>query len=119
MRKIVLLAVAIIITACLLTACTPKAFFPEDGLWYCEDLKLYLSFEKDIDCYMLANGFNEECGWRSNRGSDWILIECIDYNCPLHELGDNILYAKRVSLDDTELTLKDKSGNIYVFVKVQ
>lgn len=99
----------------LLVVCVPVRYEPQEGVWYCEELQIQLSYEDDARTYITENGNRilGICG--TDRGSKLIGILCQSTHAG-HYVGEQLFLAEIISLDDHALVLYDKdSKQQYVF----
>lgn len=96
---------------------TYKVWRPEDGVWYCEELQMQLSFEKGQKSYVVLDGRVIPCACENNRGSKDVLVFC-QVNGSEYVIGDLIFSGRYVDLSDDTFVLKDrKTQQIYTFVR--
>lgn len=99
---------------------TYKVWRPEDGVWYCEELQMQLSFEKGQRSYVVLDGTNIVCACENARGSKDILVLCQQNNVRGYEIGDLIFGGRYVDMSDDTFVLRDKeSQKIYTFVRIE
>lgn len=97
---------------------TPSVARPDEGIWYCEELKMQLSFEDDSS-YAVVNGEAISCIWENDRGSDVIGILCQDQNVEAHGLGDTIFWGYQLELtDDKYIVCDGVTGIAYTFTRI-
>lgn len=75
----------------LILSSTPMVFFPEEGVWYCEQLQIQISCEQPEDCWILSNGEKIQCTWGSDRGSKWMSVSSQDRTTGQFKLGQEVL----------------------------
>ena len=91
---------------------------PQEGVWYCEELQIQLSYEDDAATYITENGDRifGICG--TDRGSKLIGILCQSTHGG-HYVGEELFSAEIASLDDDTLVLyAEDSGQAYVFQRI-
>lgn len=120
--------VLVIIAILSLASCTFPQYAPNEGTWYCEKLQAQLCFDSPDGVMDPLNNFetrsfvmvdNEKvtCGWINQRASVVLSIISQDTLSDKFYLGQTIYELEYVSLSDTEYTVKDWEGNIYIFVR--
>lgn len=91
---------------------------PEDGIWYCEELDMQLSFSISDDSYIVIDGEKVICSVRNNRGSETFSLLIQESGVPNYKLGDAVFHGEHVSLTEEAFTVKDlDSGKQYVFIR--
>ena len=91
---------------------------PEDGIWYCEELDMQLSFSISDDSYIVIDGEKVICSVRNNRGSKVFSLLIQESGVPNYKLGDAVFRGEHVSLTEEAFTVKDlDSGKQYVFIR--
>lgn len=121
--------VIVVLLGLLLSACQPRHYVPEHGIWYCEELQAQVIGHDDwgedwypVDndesgIYTIVNGDKIACTWDANVDSTQILIVCTETDNDKFELGDVIYTLYFVSLGDEKYVLKDEAGKEYTFVR--
>ena len=123
-RFVVLLTLSIF-TAVLFSGCQNRLFddrriFPEEGVWYCEELQITLNFEKNATSKAIVNGEEIECVAGFMSGSTTITVSCQDFNTELMHMGEIIFPGEYVSSSDIELLLRHQySKEVYTFVRIE
>ena len=110
-----LICLAVFLTGCL----SPKITLwrPEDGVWFCDALRMQLSFDQNTPCYITQKENRIHCSWENDRGSVYIYIFCIE-DTSQYSYGDTLFCGKCVSLTDNEYVLEDTdTGNHYAFYR--
>lgn len=116
--SILLIALLFIIT-CSIIVCFPDQYAPEDGIWYCEELLIQLSYEPESPCFIIENNQEIVCACGSDRGSDRINIFCQDAGQSEYHMGELVFSAQVISLNDIELVVFDENTNQqYIFRKI-
>ena len=98
--------------------CVPVRYEPQEGVWYCEELQIQLSYEHDAATYITENGDKifGICG--TDRGSKLIGILCQSTHGG-HYVGEELFLAEITSLDNGTLVLYDEdSGQEYIFQRI-
>ena len=94
-----------------------KVWRPEQGVWYCEELHMQLSFEKGYKSYVILDGEAILCACENDRGSKNLLVLCQEPNVKGYEIGDPIFSGRYVDLNNNKYTVKDNdSHELYTFV---
>lgn len=115
----ILLSAIIFIFAWLLMWCFPDQYAPEDGVWYCKELLLQLSYEPGSTCFVVEDGQAIVCACGSDRGSKWIYVFCQDAEQSKYHMGELLFSMQIVSLNDTELVVVEENANHeYVFRRI-
>ena len=97
---------------------TPSVVRPDEGIWYCEELKIQLSFEDDSS-YTVVNGRSISCTWGNDRGSDVIMVLCQEPNIEEYRLGDTVFWGHYVHLTDDEYIVSDGTTSVeYTFERI-
>lgn len=129
-RSNILLTVLVLLFG--LSACEFKDNFPNDGIWYCEELQAQFTmrqaeafvspddeyFVDESENYVIVNGDRIAAVLESNRGATYVWIVCQELEHPDFYCGEIIYTFDFVSLSDTEYILKDDTGKRYTFVRI-
>ena len=103
-----------------LTAGSMNYGVPEEGVWYCDDLEIQLSYSEGNETYAIIDGRKVQCGWINYRGAIDFSVLVQERNVPNYGVGDSIFWGKYISLTETEFVVEDcNSGERYVFVRQQ
>lgn len=94
---------------------TPKSLLPGEGIWYCDELQIQLSFENHETSYIVVDGVEIACAVGNDRGSKQIVISCQELNSEHFCLDEVILAAWHVELTDNCWIMQDDSGQQYIF----
>lgn len=90
---------------------------PKEGLWYCEEMEMYLSFSDEYKSTVVIDGETRNCTWGSEIGCSDIYITCLDEN---GVLGESLLWGEYVSLTEELYQIRNhETGEIYDFVRVK
>jgi len=123
-RKFMFVGILLVLVGAL-TACLPVPislipinWMPEDGVWYCEELQIQLSFEEDVDSYVIVNGERKKCSWCNEQYSRILWVDFDEDDDGY--LDDFYFSGERVSLDDgdDEFVLRTEEGEEFVFVRI-
>ena len=95
-----------------------EQYFPEDGVWYCEELEMQMSYETDVRSYATVDQTRISCCTGNDRGSNWITLSCTESYNPCYDVGEVIFAGEYVSLDDHRLVLRAADGREYVFERL-
>lgn len=99
--------------------CEPVDYFPQDGIWYCEELQMQVSFADDDKTFAYVNGEKIYCTWGYDRGSTWLGLHCRNYYSKAFQVGDVVFDGEYVSLNDKALVLYDQEINRdYTFLRL-
>ena len=114
-KPIIFLILMTLLVRSVFVGCEPVRYEPQEGVQYCEELQIQLSYEHDAATYITENGDKifGICG--TDRGSKLIGILCQSTHGG-HYVGEEIFLAEIISLDDQALVLYDEaSKQQYVF----
>lgn len=102
-----------------LTGCASTQYIPEEGVWYCDELEIQLSFENSAVSYITENGQQIIGICENDRGSQWVSILCQrNYGSGFY-VGMELFCAKIVSLDETVLVVHyAETDQEYVFHRI-
>lgn len=134
-RLLLIIAIAIILTVIIIPAVLYACWWgsgllhfgfygnitiwvPEEGIWYCEELDMQLSFSSSDDSYIVIDGEKVICSVRNNRGSKTFSLLIQESGVPNYKLGDAVFRGEHVSLTEEAFTVKDRdSRKQYVFIR--
>ena len=93
--------------------------WPTDGVWYCDELEMQLSFDSGGECTAIIDDEITNCKWSSNLGSNIIRVYIVRPNGKVC-VGDNPIFEGTfISIKDDELTLRDReTKEKYIFIKI-
>ena len=114
------LAVALCFGMCV--GCTQEktVYGPDNGIWYCDDLDMLVSCERNYQSYMVRNGEKVVCEARIGSGFGHLAVRAQHIGHPIYKLGEEVFYGKILSLDHSKLIVgDDNSGKKYVFSRVE
>lgn len=103
---------------------------PTEGLWYCEELQLQLSFTEhyesviehnDLLCYVYSDGKYIMCSsGMTRRDRHALRVKNQDiWSEENDQLGEDIFVAKNVSFNDESYIVKDENGKEYTFLRIK
>lgn len=116
-RILVMIIILQIVTLC--AGCVPDQYEPEEGVWYCDELQIQLSYEAHTQSYIIQNDEKILCACGSDRGVKYIQVFCQERNHPDYELGELIFLAEIISLDEMQLIVYDEqTEKQYIFYKI-
>ena len=96
-----------------------EEYTPRDGVWYCEELKMRLSFSKEHLSTVVVGGEELQCACINDIGSDNIYVLCQESDNQVYALGELILCLEYVSLDGEAYTVKDhRTEETYIFLRL-
>lgn len=99
--------------------CVPDQYEPEEGIWYCDELQIQLSYESDAECFVIKDGEKIRCACGSDRGVNHIEVSCQHENHPDYRLAELIFSAEIISLNESELLVYDEqTDRQYVFLRI-
>lgn len=93
----------------------PVQWFPTEGVWYCEENGMLLSFDDDVDSYVTIDGKPVECIISIERGSNMIFLEIKDEDSGFFEVP--IFEGEQVALSPSILVIRGGDGTEYTFIK--
>ena len=122
MHKWRILIISTLLLCVILSGCMAltgyKEYYPQEGVWFCEELQIQLSFEDSANCCILVDGIPLYCGWQIDRGSTVIVFEVQDHH-PDFSLGDNVFVGEYITHDENILHIQEYKGTtIYKFVRM-
>ena len=118
----------VVIVILSLTSCTFPQYAPNEGTWYCEELQTQICFDRldggmdpvdnsEARTFVIVDNEKVVCTWINQRASVVLSIISQDTLSDKFHLGQTIYELEYVRLSDTEYTVKDREGNIYIFVR--
>ncbi len=94
-------------------------WMPTEGVWYCDELEISLSFDENIMSFAIIDGQKVMCVAGNDRGSTLVSLSCQDRNISSISLGEDVFVGEYVDLEDNQLVLREyHTENIYTFVRV-
>lgn len=115
---IVLLISLVLSMMWMFSGCNRNRKYPTEGVWYCEEYQIQLSFEGTYKNYFTINGKQIECVWNVERGSDWLSLWCMEEDNSDVDYYQTVFLCRFISLTEDELVVRDEAGTRYVFVRV-
>jgi len=113
--RIALICVLFFLVSCL--SCCYTEWMPTEGIWYCEELQLQISFDRS-ESYIVIDGQKIACDCLNDRGSAWFCVLIQEKN-DLYPVGKEVFSARYVQLSEYEFIVSEEhTGKQYVFVKV-
>lgn len=117
-RTIILYTIALCTVFCI--GCTPDQYEPEDGVWYCEDLQIQLSYDVGKECYAIIDGEKITAACGSDRGVKRLYVSSQQKDHPKYYLGKTIFAAEIISLNETEFVVYDEQAQReYIFYRIE
>lgn len=102
-----------------LAGCTYSNWMPEDGLWYCEELQMQITFTED-ECFVMKDGQKIACICENDKSSMWFSVLCSQQDLEDYPIGTELFSAKRISLSgDTFVVMEEHTKTQYTFIKVE
>ena len=96
-----------------------EEYTPRDGVWYCAELKMRLSFSEDHLSTLVVGEEEVQCACINDIGSDDIYVLCQEADNQVYALGELILWLEYVSLDGETYTVKDhNTEETYFFCRL-
>lgn len=93
-------------------------YVPKEGVWYCEELQIQISFEENNDTYVTEDGNQIMCTWSHDRNSKHFEVWCIDFNTHFYEYDDVVFSGTFVKLTNDQYILEDEAGKEYIFLRM-
>lgn len=106
----------VLVGCLLLSACNRETIVPDNGIWYCEDLHLKLSFEPNYGSNLLIQEERIRCVVEHDRNSKYIIVLCQEMNAS-YDIGECIFSGEIIGLDDSEFVVSS-SGTEFTFVRI-
>lgn len=117
-RIILSLAVVMFFVFCI--GCTPDQYEPENGVWYCEELQIQLSYDVGKECFIVINGEKIAAACGSDRGVNRLVVSSQQANHPDYYMGETIYEAEIISLNEQEFVVYDEQAQReFVFYRVE
>ena len=105
---------------CSISGCTVAQYEPEEGIWFCEELQIQLSYERHTQTFAIRDGEKIICACGSDRGVPYLSVSCQETNNPNYSLAEEIFYAKIVSLDQEKMVVREENSETkYTFYRVE
>lgn len=99
---------------------TNKVWRPEEGIWYCEELQIQLSFDSRYKSYAILDDQMIVCACENSRGSKDILVLCQESIAGEYEIGDLIFSGRYVDLDGNRYVVRDMiTHELYTFELIE
>ena len=114
---IVLLLLSIVFQLFLAYLFVPVNQFPDNGVWYCEEYQIQISFESGTHSYVTIDGEPIRCTTGNDRGSRWLYLCCDERRNEHYMRGESVFGGELVYLDEETLVLEDERGIEYRFVR--
>lgn len=111
----VLLFMVVLALVVILPQFTADEYFPDDTIWYCEELQLQLSFYNQYYSHIVIGGVTYRCVTEADRGSDRLYV-ALQEECPGYRLYATVFEGEYVSRNDAELVLLGGDGQKYTFI---
>ena len=99
-------------------------YAPCEGVWYCEDLGLKLSFERNGESVWDNNGTLISCTCISHKQSPYLNIYEIDEVIHInygtgtaYKIGTLLFNFEITSYSDQSFVVDDRAGNTYTFLR--
>lgn len=106
-------------TSRLLVLGPSREYTPEDGVWYCSELEMQLSFSKKYHSTVVMGEEKLQCSWINDKGSDDIYVVCQEIDNQFYDLGELLFWLEYVSMDEETYEVKNHdTGETYVFIKL-
>ena len=124
-RKCAYIGILLVLSS-MLTACLPvpaALFFPinwmpEEGVWYCDELQLQLSFEEEVESCVIVDENQKKCMLVNEQYSKILSVYCFKDENEFFDEAEMVFSGERVSLTDEEFVLRTEDGEKYVFVRI-
>ena len=73
-----------------LTSCVTIRYEPQEGVWYCEELQMQLSYEQDTESFVTEGNRKIRVYCETDRGSKWIGVNSA-ISADGHYLGGTVV----------------------------
>ena len=114
------LLIILSIVLAFLSACSPDQYEPTEGVWYCEELNIQLSYEPDEISYMVIDGETVLCACGSDKGIDRILLCCQQEGHGAFYMGELLFEAQIIGLSESQmLECVDTLDTQYCFERIK
>lgn len=111
---ILTVAIAVTLTGCIQIAQT----IPENGVFYCEELKITVDFDTP-NCFTVVDGEEIHCAFGNDRGSRFVSVSNQDSTTKQYALGDKVFAGECVFFDeDTMVILEEWTQIEYTFKRI-
>lgn len=117
-----ILSIFIVFLFFAMTACnvfpsgTVTLWRPVEGVWYCDDLQIQISYDREYETYAIVNGAKVICVAENDAGSISTSVICQELGHEKYDLGDAIFWGEYVELTDSVFILKDvHTKELYTF----
>lgn len=92
---------------------------PEEGVWYCRELQIQMSFDEEVNSYAVIDNDTVLCAAGYERGSEYITVGIQEENVPGYSLGEKIFFGKYVARTENEYIVEEVSSGIeYTFERI-
>jgi len=109
----------ILATAVISILMFPPRYEPEEGVWFCEELQIQISYEKNANTFLIENGEKINCACGSDRGVKELQVYCQEWDHPTYRLDEMIFCADIKKLTDKTLTVFDPlAKQEYIFIRI-
>jgi hypothetical protein len=93
---------------------------PKDGVWYCDELQMQLSFSTQYNCSVVVDGKELQCILSMEIGSSQLRLLYHETGYHAYKHGDALFEGDSVSLSEDIYVVKDlDSGEIYSFHRIK
>ena len=117
-RSIVIYAIALCTIFCM--GCTPDQYEPLNGVWYCEDLQMQLSYDVGKESYVIIAGEKIAIACGSDSGVSRLCVSNQQRNHPEYHMGETIFEAEIISLNATKFVVYDmQAQREFVFYRIE
>lgn len=91
---------------------------PDEGVWYCEQHQIQLSFDDDCKSYVIIDGQVVDCVSSNDRGSKFLRLLCVETENEGYDYGEEMFCAHLVKVNYKELVLKTEDEVKFIFKRV-
>lgn len=120
--RVILIGTAILFIFFLMlviTISSPAQFEPSDGIWYCDELSIQLSYEKGEESFVIFDDEKIVCACVTDPGSDILAVLSQDPDTAQYTLGETVFSGRILHLDSEALIVQDEtSGAEYTFNRI-
>ena len=100
--------------------CTPDQYEPENGVWYCDELQIQLSYDVGKECYAIINGEKIKAACGSDRGVSRLCVSIQQEDHPEYNMGETFFEAEIINLNEHEFVVYDEqTQREYIFYRIK
>lgn len=111
-------AAFILCLLCMLTGCNWNRKYPKEGIWYCKEHQIQISYEPpEYESYVMVENEKVRCEVTRERRDTRMYLFCIEENNAYFEYREEVFSGELIYLDDEKFILRGDDGTKYVFVR--